>query len=153
MFNLQGLNALTMCFNSGAVAAGTTAGTVQIAAAIAYAINAIFYSKAITNNIALPAPSPVNQYTAGAIQSIPVGQKALFAGFLDAAGNVTFAQSALVDGDEEAPVIATPEDKACFVVFTVKATSAVFVPGTTALGTGNTATFYNVAAMPGSNQV
>lgn len=150
-FNAEGQNAGNMTLNSGAIGTGTPASTVQTTAAVNYIINGIFRTKAATNNIVLPAPSPAGQYTAGAIQSIPVGQKALFALTLNAAGDFGFVQSALVDGNDPAPVVGLNGDVTVVGVFTVRATTAPFVPGTTLLGTGNTVTYYNTARMPGSS--
>ena len=150
-YNAEGLNGGNITLNSGAVAAGTNAGSVQTTATVNYTINGIFRSKAATNNIALPAPSPAQQYTAGEFQAIPIGMKALFALFIDAAGNFSFGQSALVSSNEPAPVIPQKTGCAVVAVFTVRATSAIFTPGTTALGTGNVATFYNTAVMPATS--
>lgn len=149
--NSQGQNSGNEVMNSAAVSAGTNAGSIQTTAAINYTINGIFRTKAATNNVALPAPSAAGAFTAGAIQSLAIGEKALFALFIDAAGTFSFGQSAKVGAGEPAPVIASPSDKATVAVFTVTATSAPFVPGTTALGTGNTVTFFNTTVMPGTS--
>lgn len=150
--NALGQNSGNIVFNSGAVSAGTNAGTIQTTATVNYSVNGIFRSKAATNNIALPAPSPAGAYTAGAIQSLAVGEKALFALYLDAAGNFSFAQSAKVAAGEPAPAIAQPSDKATVAVFTVTATSNPFVPGTTGLGAaGINTVFYNTSVMPGTS--
>lgn len=150
-FNAEGLNAGNIVLNSGAVAAGTNAGSVKTTATVNYTINGVFKSKAATDNVALPAPSAAGTYTAGEIQALAIGEKALFALFIDASGNFTFGQSAKVQAGEPAPVIAVPGDKAVLAVFTVTATTAVFTPGTTALGTGNTVTYYNTSVMPGTS--
>lgn len=150
-YNAEDLNGGNITINSGAVAAGTNAGSVKTTATVNYTINGIFRSKAATDNIALPAPSAASTYTAGEFKSIPVGMKALFALFINAAGTFSFGQSALVSGDDPAPVIPQKSDCAVVAVFTVKATSAIFIPGTTALGTGNTATYYNVSVMPATS--
>lgn len=150
-YNAEGQNSGNVVSNSGAVATGTNAGSVKTTATVNYTIDGVFYSKAATDNIALPAPSAAGTYTAGAIQSLAVGEKSLFALFIDAAGNFSFGQSAKCAAGEKAPVIAVPGDKAVVAVFTVTATSAAFVPGTTALGTGNTVTYYNTRVMPGQS--
>lgn len=152
-FNSEGQTAGSMNLNSGAIGTGTTTSTVKTTAAVSYIINGLFYSKAATDNIALPAPSVAGAYTAGPFQSIPAGMKALFALCLNAAGTFSFVQSALVDGNDPAPVVAVDSDKVVVGVFTVRATTAQFVPGTTALGTGNTVTYYNTARMPGSSLI
>lgn len=150
--NAQGLNSGNIVLNSGAVSAGTNAGSIQTTATVNYTVNGIFRTKAATNNIALPAPSVAGAYTAGAIQSLAVGEKALFALFIDAAGNFSFGQSAKVGAGEPAPVIGSPADKAVVAVFTVTAATAPFVPGTTALGAAGISTvFYNTSVMPATS--
>lgn len=149
--NAQDLNSGNICLNSGAVAAGTNAGSIKTTAIVNYTINGVFKSKAATDNIALPAPSVASDYTAGEFRSMAIGQKCLFALFLDGDGNFSFGQSAIVGSDEPAPVIAQKNGCAVVAVFTVKTTSAIFVPGTTVLGTGNTTTYYNTMVMPGSS--
>lgn len=146
--NAEGMNGGNITMNSGAVAAGTNAGSIKTTATVNYTINGVFKSKAATDNIALPAPSAASTYTAGEFQVIPIGMKSLFALFIDTAGTFSFGQSALVSGDDPAPVIPQSSDCAVVAVFTVKATSAIFTPGTTVLGTGNTTTYYNTSVMP-----
>jgi len=150
-FNAEGQTAGNMTLSSGGLATGTVNSTVKTVNTISYLINGIFYSRVAADNIALPAPSPAGAYTAGKYQTIPAGMKALFALCLNAAGTFSFEQSALVGGDDPAPVVGLDGDRVVVGVFTVKATTAPFVPGTTALGTGNTVTYYNVSRMPGSS--
>jgi len=77
--------------------------------------------------------------------------KAAFALTLNAAGTFSYVQGPLVDSGDPAPAPAIPSTVAPVAVFTVRATTAPFVPGTTALGTGNVVTYYNVATMPASS--
>ena len=146
--NLQGAYSANMALSSGGLATGTTTSTIQTTATISYVLNSVFYSKAATNNVALPAPSGAGTYTAGAIQAIPVGNKASFAVMLNAAGTFSFAQGPIVSNDQKAPLPALNEDVAVVGIFVVNATTATYTPGTTALGTGNTVTYFNVANMP-----
>lgn len=149
--NAQGLNSGAMAMSSGALATGTPTSTVATGAAVSYIIGGLFYSRAAAASIPLPAPSAAGAYTAGAIQSIPIGMKAAFALTVNAAGQFAFFQGPLVDSGDLAPMPAIPSDRAPVGVFTVRATTAAFVPGTTALGTGNAVTYYNVATMPASS--
>jgi hypothetical protein len=132
-YNADSLNGGNITLNSGAVAAGTNAGSIKTTATVNYTVNGVFKSKAATDNIALPAPSAVAAYTAGAFQVIPIGKKAL------------------VTSDDPAPVVPQKSDCAVVAVFTVKPTSAAFTSGTTVLGTGNTVTYYNTMIMPAAS--
>lgn len=151
--NAIGQNSGNMSLNSAAVAAGTAAGSIKTTATLNYVINGIFRSKAATDSIALPAPSVASQYTAGRFQSIPIGMKSMFALFINEAGTFSFGQGALVESGDPAPPPPIDVGVAVVAVFTVRPTSAAFVPGTTVLGTGNTTTFYNTMTMPGSSLI
>lgn len=147
-YNLEGTNSGYMSMNSGAVAAGTNAGTIQIVAAIQYIFNAIFATKAITNNIAVTRDAAVP-----ALQNVPPASKSNFAYWLDAAGNVTTSQGPVVASGGVAPNAPPVPGKTCFAVCSVVTNgSTTFIPGTTAFGAaGVTSTFSNVADLPGTN--
>ncbi len=142
--NIEGVNGGYMAFNSGALAIGTTTGTFKIVAAVNYTNNGIFKNKAITDNVA---------FTAGHT-SLAASQACLFALWIDASGTVTTTQGPIVPSSDNCPV---PTQKTANVtligLIKVKTSSAqTYVPGTDALGTGNTAAYTNCSTMPGTSQ-
>lgn len=140
-YNLEQSNGGNIALASGGLAAGTTASQLKTVNTITYLANGVFKSKTAVAAIALSGTT------------LAIGQSCLFGVFLDAAGNVTTTQGPIVNNGDPCPV---PPFSATGVVVVglakVSATSAVFVPGTTDLGTGNTATYLNVGVMPGSAQ-
>lgn len=165
MSDNQSLNrGLTMALNSGALAEGTNANTIQIAAAINYVIDGRFYSKAITDNIAISYAGPtVYQAAAGGIQSVNGGftggvngSSRIYGIFLNAAGAVSILPGPVVDAAElaggrislqwpDAPAGVCPIG-AVRIDLTAGTT---FTPGGTDLSaSGVTDTFYNLADMP-----
>jgi hypothetical protein len=148
-YNLEGTNSGFMSLSSGAVAAGTNAGTIQNVAAVNYVFDAVFFQKAITNNIAVTRDTQVPAFT-----TVPVSSKCNFAFFLDAAGNVTASQGVIVAAGGVAPNAPVVSGKTLFAVVSVVTNgSTTFVPGTTAFGAaGITSTFLNVMDMPGTNR-
>ena len=131
---------LNLSLSSGAIAGGTTAGTFKTTATITYLINSIFKSLAATDNLAFSAS-----------KNLANNQSCLFGIWVDASGNVTTSQGPIVTtGDDCPPPIAPAASLAAIGMIKVACSSSqTFTTGTTALGTGNTATYYNVAAMPG----
>lgn len=165
MSDNQSLNrGLTMALNSGALAEGTNANTIQIAAAIDYIIDGQFYSKAITDNIAISySGATVYQAAAGGIQSVNGGftggvngSTRIYGIFLNAAGAVSILPGPIVDSAElaagrvslqwpDAPAGVCPIG-AVRIALTAGTT---FTPGSTDLSaSGVTDTFYNLADMP-----
>lgn len=165
MSDNQSLNrGLTMAFNSGGLAEGTNANTIQIATAINYAIDGRFYSKAITDNIAISYSGPtVYQAAAGGIQAVNGGftggvngSTRIYGIFLDTSGAVSILPGPIVDSTElaagrvalqwpDAPVGLCPIG-GLRVALTAGTT---FTPGGTDLSaSGVTDTFYNLADMP-----
>lgn len=153
---LQGATALTLALNSGALAGGSTASQFTNAAAINYAINGRFFSRAIIASQALviePGTGIVPQ-AANTLQSIPAGRACAFAVILNAAGAFTVAQGDIVDADLPTPVPVAPATKAIVGAIKVNNASAnPFVPGTTAfnVGGGVTTTYVNLAQHPGAS--
>lgn len=165
MSDNQSMNrGLTIALNSGALAEGTNANTIQIAAAINYTIDSRFYSKAITDNIAISYSGPsVYQAAAGGVQAVNGGftggvngSTRLYGIFLNASGTVSILPGPIVDTAELAAgrvALQFPDAPAglCGIGALRIAVTAgtAFTPGGTDLSaSGVTATFYNLADMP-----
>jgi hypothetical protein len=162
--NLSLSQGFTAALNSGALAAGTTAGTVKTTVAVTYALDGRFYSKAITDNIAISySGSSVYQAAAGGIQAVNGafsggvnGSTRLYLLNLDASGNVTILPGAIVDSAElAAGRVAlqfpdTPNGVCTFGAMRIAVTAGtMFTPGTTSLAaSGVTASFINLATAP-----
>lgn len=142
-YNIEQANSGFLSLTSAALAIGTTTGTFKVAAAVTYTNNGVFKSKAITDNLAFSAG-----HTA-----LAIGQACLFALWLDASGAVTTTQGPIQAAGDPCPVPSqSTANTTLFGLIKVVATTAVYTPGTTALGTGNTATYINCMDMPGSAQ-
>jgi hypothetical protein len=157
----QGLNA---SLSSGALAAGTNAGTIKTASVITYALDGRFYSKAATDNIAISyAGSAVYQASAGGVATLNGafmggvnGSTRLYLLCLDASGNVSIVPGKVVDSTELAGGRVSLDFPDCpnlvcpFGALRVALTSgAAFVPGTTSLAaSGVTAAYINLATVP-----
>lgn len=165
MSDNQSLNrGLTMAFNSGGLAEGTNANTIQIATAINYAIDGRFFSKSITDNIAISYSGPtVYQAAAGGIQSVNGGftggvngSTRIYGIFLDTAGAVSILPGPIVDSAELAAgrvALQWPDapNGVCPIGGLRIALTAgtTFTPGSVDLSaSGVTDTFYNLADMP-----
>jgi hypothetical protein len=152
---LQGANALTAAFTSGALAIGSTTSQFTNAATITYAINGRFYSRAtIASQALVIEPGTGIVPTApNTLQSIPAGSSCAFSVILDTAGAFTVAQGPIVEGAAAlCPVAVAPAGKAIVGVIKVgNGTTAAFVPGTTALNAANlTTTYINLSQHPGA---
>lgn len=165
MSDNQSLNrGLTMALNSGGLAEGTNANTIQIATAINYVIDGRFYSKAITDNIAISYSGPdVYQAAAGGVQNVNGGftggvggSTRIYGIFLNAAGDVSILPGPIVNSTDLAAgrvALQWPDAPAgvCPIGgLRIALTAGVaFTPGQTDLGAANvTDTFYNLADMP-----
>lgn len=165
MSDNQSLNrGLTMALNSGGLAEGTNANTIQIAAAVNYVIDGRFYSKAITDNIAISYSGPsVYQAAAGGIQAVNGGftggvngSTRIYGIYLDTAGAVSILPGPIVDNVELANgriALQWPDAPAgvCPIgALRIGLTAGVaFTPGQVDLSASNvTDTFYNLADMP-----
>ena len=156
----------TMALNSGALAAGTNAGTIKSTVAISFLVDGQFYLKAITDNIAISYSGPsVYQAAAGGVGGVNGGftggvngSTRLFLLCLSTAGAVSIVPGGIVDtADLAAGRVAlqfpdAPLNCAVFGALRVALTAnTTFVPGTTALAaTGVTSTFLNLATVPAS---
>jgi len=159
---------------SGAVAAGTTAGTIKTTATITYVIDGQFYSKSATDNIAFTGPTAgEGENLVGTFQPHLANQVRLYGLWLDVNGNFFVTQGpAAVPGDLANGIVSLqwPEapraygDSAASSVasgpkYTIVAvarvsessTGSTFVPNTTALATSGqlTVSFINLATLPG----
>jgi hypothetical protein len=143
-YNIEQINSGFVSLTSGALAIGTNAGTFKTAAAVTFTNNGIFRSKAITDNLAFSAG-----HTA-----LGNSQACLFGLFLDNSGNVTTSQGMIVAAGDPCPVPNAPASNLTpFGLIKVSTSSSqTFTPGTSVLGTGNTAAYINIASMPGSAQ-
>jgi hypothetical protein len=143
-YNIEQSNSGFMALSSGAIAAGTNAGTFQITATITFTSNGILRSKSATNNIAFSAG-----HTA-----LANSQSCLFGLWIDSAGAVTTSQGPIVALGDPCPVpVAPAANLTPFGLIKVSTSSSqTFTPGTTVLGTGNTAVYLNISQMPGSAQ-
>ncbi len=154
----------TWALNSGGLAEGTNANTIQIATAINYVIDGQFYNKAITDNIAISYSGPtVYQAAAGGVGGMNGGftggvngSTRLYLICLSTAGAVSIVPGPIVDSVElaagrvalqypDAPIGVCPIG-ALRVALTA---NTAFTPGATDLSaSGVTDTFYNLATVP-----
>lgn len=166
---------VTQAFTAGGLAEGTNAGTIKFAAAVAYAIDGVLYSKAITDNIAMNVQ--------GDNLVVPIGYKRQYLVCLDTSGTVktyagTLFKDEVVDGvtkyrgyrevkdftglptryealsalhDYTSNFLPALPDGLCPAgVFSVAPhTAATFTAGTTDLGAANvTPTYKDIGAIP-----
>lgn len=161
--NLSQDSGLTIALNSGGLAEGTNANTIQIATAINYVIDGRFYSKAITDNIAISYSGPTVYQAPSGVGSINGsftggvnGSTRIYGIFLDTAGAVSILPGPIVDSAElAAGRVAlqwpdTPYGVCPIGGMRIALTAGTtFIPGSTDLSaTGVTDTFYNLADMP-----
>lgn len=162
--NLSLSQGATLALNSGALAEGTNANTIQIATAINFVIDGQFYSKAITDNIAISySGATVYQAAAGGIQAVNGGftggvngSTRIYGIFLSTAGAVSILPGPIVDSAELAagrialPFPTAPRGVCPIGALRIALTAGTtFTPGSTDLSaSGVTDTFYNLADMP-----
>jgi hypothetical protein len=151
-----------LAFTSGALDAGTNAGTIKSTATITYTVNGRFASKAATDNVSI-AYTGAAVYSQNAVErnggftGQTGGSTRLYNIYLDAAGNFSIEPGKIVNTAELAAGVAPLEfagaqrAKACVGALRVAVTAGTtFVPGTTALNaSGVTATFINLSSVPG----
>jgi hypothetical protein len=141
-YNIEQANSGYLSLTSAAIAGGTTTGTFKTTATLTYTNHGVFKSKAATDNLAFSSG-----HTA-----LAAGQACLFALWIDTSGAVVTTQGPINASGDPCPVpTQTTANVTLFGLIKVAATST-FTPGTTALGTGNTATYFNCMDMPGSAQ-
>jgi len=162
MDNLSLSQGGNFAFTSGALAAGSNAGTIQNASTITYTINGEFKSKAGTNNVAISYTGPA-VYSQNAVESNGGftgevgGSTRLYGIYLDGAGAYSIEPGKIVNTVELASGVAplqfpgTQRAKACVGALRIALTAGTtFVPGTTALNaSGVTASFLNLSSIPG----
>lgn len=158
----------TMSFQTGLVAAGTNAGTIKtVTNIIPFAIDGVFGAKAVTDNIALAAPTVAqlasgwDRWTFYSISATDVARTFYLVHALAPNGDVvtfqgsysgqdlTFRGMPLTKGDGLIPQI--PTGFAPFAVLKIEnPASLAFVPGTTALTTASSrvVTIKNVCTLP-----
>lgn len=143
-YNLTQTNSGFLSLTAAGLAAGTNAGTFKTTNALTYTSNGLFKSKAATNNIA---------FTAGH-KALANSQACLFGVWIDAAGAVSTTQGPIGTAGEPCPVPGAPAAGGTLVGLIKVSTGAAetFTPGTSTLGTGNTATYLDCMAMPGRAQ-
>jgi hypothetical protein len=154
----------TWALNSGGLAEGTNANTIQIATAINYVIDGRFYNKAITDNIAISYSGPsVYQAASGGVGGMnggftggTNGSTRLYLICLSTAGAVSIVPGAIVDSAElaagrvalqfpDAPLDVCPIG-ALRVALTAGTT---YTPGSVDLSAaGITDAFINLATVP-----
>lgn len=157
--NLQLSQGGCIALSSGALAAGTNAGTIQTTATITYLIDGIFKSKGATNNISI-AYSGADVYSDpgnGSFTGQSGGSTRIYGVFLDGAGAVSVVPGPIVNSAELAAGVAplqwpsAQRNKAFIGALRIAVTEGTtFIPGTTALdAAGVTDTFYNGGVVPG----
>jgi hypothetical protein len=161
--NLSNSFGATLALVSGALAAGTTAGTIKTTVAVPYLLDGQFYSKAITDNIAIAitggevyqAPTGVGSIN-GAFTGGTGGATRLYLLCMNAAGAVSVTPGKIVNSADLAAGRVSldfpdaPYNQCPFGAMRVVVTATTsFIPGTTALGaSGVTTTFLNLGAVP-----
>jgi len=141
-YNIEQANSGYLSLTSAGLAGGTTTGTFKTANTLTFTNNGVFKSKSATDNLAFSSG-----HTA-----LAANQACLFAVWIDTSGNVTTTQGPIQTSGDPCPVPTQSAANVTLVGLIKVVTTAVFTPGTTALGTGNTATYLNCMDMPGSAQ-
>lgn len=150
---LQGANALTFAANSGAFANGSTASQFTNAAIINYAINGLFFSRAIVASqpLVIEPNTGIVPTAPQVLQTVLTGRSCAFGIFLDTAGAFTVAQGDIVDAGLSCPVPQAPFGKAIVGAIKVSNNSgSSFIPGTT-LFSAVTTTYRNLTQHPGAS--
>lgn len=141
-YNIEQVNSGYVSLTSAGLAIGTTTGTFKTASTLTFTNNGVFKSKAATDNLTFSSG-----HTA-----LAAGQSCLFAIWIDTSGNVTTTQGPIVASPDPCPVPTQITANVTLVGLIKVAATATFTPNTTALGTGNTATYINCMLMPGTAQ-
>lgn len=151
--NLQENSGLTLALNSIALAIGST--TSQFSAALVnYAINGRIYQKAAaaTQALVIEPNTGIVPTAPNTLQTLAAGQACAFLVLLDASGNYTVVQGALVEAGKACPVPAVPANRVPVGVIKVSNVTNPFIPGTTAFSAaGVTTTYINVLSHPGAS--
>lgn len=154
---------LTLALNSGALAEGTNANTIQIAAEIKYILDGRFYTKAVTDNIAISFSGPSVYQAPTGVGSINGsftggvgGSTRLYLICLDAAGAVSIVPGKIVNtADLTAGRVSldfpdNPSGVCPIGAMRIALTqNTTYTPGSVDLSaSGVTATFINLADVP-----
>jgi hypothetical protein len=140
-YNIEQTNSGYLSLTAAGLAGGTTTGTFKTANTLTFTNNGIFKSKAATDNLTFSTST-----------ALAANQACLFAVWINASGTVTTSQGPIVSSGDTCPVPAQATSGTTLVGLIKVVTTAVFTPNTTALGTGNTATYFDCMDMPGSAQ-
>ena len=143
-YNLEQANSGFASYTAAGLAAGTNAGTFKTQNTLAYTNNGVFKSKAATDNLAFSSG-----HTA-----LGNSQACLFGVWINASGTVSTSQGPIVAAGDPCPVPTAPAGSVTFVGYIKVSTSSsqTFTPGTSTLGTGNTAAYADCARVPGTAQ-
>lgn len=142
MYNISEINSGFVSLTAGGLAAGTNTGTFKTANTVTFTNNGVFKSKSATDNLAFSSG-----HTA-----LAAGQACLFAVWLNASGTVSTTQGPIVASGDPCPVPTQTTANTTLIGLIKVTATATFTPGTTALGTGNTAAYSDCMVMPGSAQ-
>ena len=143
-YNLNQSNGGFESLSAAGVAEGTNAATYKTTNTLVYTSDGVFKSKAATNNVAFTAGHTV----------VPVSSTCLFGVWIDAAGNFSTSQGAIVPSGDQKPFPTAPAaDLTCVGLIQVTTNAAVtFTAGTTDLSaTGITDAYFDVSRMPSNN--
>ena len=141
-YNISEVNSGYVALTAGGLAGGTTTGTYKTVNTIAFTNNGIFKSKGGSDNLTFSTG-----HTA-----LAAGQACLFAVWLNASGTASTTQGPIVASGDPCPVPGQVTAGTTLIGLIKVVATATFTPGTTALGTGNTATYFDCMTMPGSAQ-
>lgn len=143
-YNIEQMNSGYVSLTAAGLAAGTNAGTYKTANTLTYTSNGVFKSKAATNNIA---------FTTGHT-ALGNSQACLFGVWINASGTFSTTQGPIVAAGDPCPVPTASAANVTLVGLIKVSTGAAetFTPGTSTLGTGNTAAYSDCMVMPGSAQ-
>ena len=144
-YNISQVNSGFLSLTAAGLAIGTTAGTFKTTNSLTYTSNGIFKSKAATNNL---------PFTAGH-KALANNQNCLFGVWINAAGDVVTTQGPIGSAGDPCPVPGAPVGTGHTLVGLIKVSTGAaetFTPGTSTLGTGNTAAYLDCMSMPGRAQ-
>lgn len=141
-YNIEQSNSGFLSLTAAGLAAGTNTGTFKTTNTLTFTNNGVFKSKAATDNLAFSSG-----HTA-----LAANQACLFAVWINASGTVSTTQGPIQASGDPCPVPTQVTANTTLVGLIKVVATATFTPGTTALGTGNTATYFDCMDMPGSAQ-
>ena len=141
-YNIEQSNSGYLSLTAAGLAAGTNTGTFKTTNTLTFTNNGVFKSKSATDNLAFSSG-----HTA-----LAANQACLFAVWINASGTVSTTQGPIQASGDPCPVPTQVTANTTLVGLIKVVATATFTPGTTALGTGNTATYFDCMDMPGSAQ-